>query len=79
MVKLCLVRSVGTLDFAVQLGRLGFDVDMLHALVFDMPVKTCLKLMTPIRSDFADPEGKGFNNVVQELDSTRLVMFGKDL
>ena len=39
LVKLCLIRSVGTFDFAVQLWRLGFDTHMPHALVFDMPVK----------------------------------------
>ena len=48
LVKLGLIRSVGPFDFAVQLGRLGFDVDMPHALVFNMPVKPGLKLMTPI-------------------------------
>ena len=73
------VRSVGTLYLAVQLGRLGFDVDMPHALVFNMPVKQRLKLMSPIRSDRADAEGKLFDDVVHELDRTSLVMFRKDL
>jgi len=71
LVKLGLIRSVGTLYLAVQLGRLGFDVDM--------PVKASLKLMASIRSDRADPEGKLFDNVIYELDRTSLVMFRKDL
>ena len=79
LVKLGPVRSVGTLDFAVELGCLGFDVDMPHALVFDMPVKSGLKLMPSIRLDRADPEGKRLDHVVQEPDRTCLVMFGKDL
>ena len=79
LVKFGLISSVRTLDFAVQLGRLGFDVDMPHALVFDMPVKPGLKLMTSVRSDCADPEGKLLDHVVHELDRTSLVMFGMDL
>jgi len=79
LVKLCLIRSVRTFNFAVQLGRLGFDVDMPHALVFNMPVKLGLKLMTPVGSDRADPEGKLFNHIVYELDRTSLIMFWKDL
>ena len=79
LVKLGLVRSVGTLDLAVQLWGLGFDVDMPHVLVFDMPVKTSLKLMPPICPDGADPEGELFDNIVHELDRTILIMFRKDL
>ena len=79
LVKLGLISSVRTLDFAVQLWRLGFDVYMSHALVFNMPMKPRLKLMTSIRSDRADPEGKLFDNVIYELDRTSLVMFLKDL
>ena len=79
LVKLCLIRSVRTVYFAVQLWRLGFDIYMPHALVFDMPVKTGLKLMTPIRSNGADPEGKLLDNIVHELDRAFLVMFRKDL
>ena len=79
LVKLGLICSVGTLDFAIQLWCLGFDVYMSHTLVFNMPMKPRLKLMTSIRSDRADPEGKLLDHVVQELDRTSLVMFGKDL
>ena len=78
-VKLGLIRSVGTLDFAVQLGCLGFDVDMPHALVFNMPVKSGLKLMPPVCANCVDPEGKRLDPVVQELDRTGRVMFRKDL
>lgn len=52
---------------------------MLHAPVFDMPVKTSLKLMTSVRSDRADPERKLFDHVVHELERTFLVMGWKDL
>ena len=79
LVKVGLVRSVGTLDLAVQLGCLGFDVDMSHALVFDMPVKAGLKLMPSVGADRADPEGKRLDHVVQGSDRTCLVMFGQDL
>lgn len=79
LVKLGLIRSVGTLYLAVQLWRLGFDVHMPHALVFNMPVKASLKLMAPIRPDCVDPEGKLFDDVIHELDRTSLVMFRKNL
>jgi hypothetical protein len=70
---------MGTFDFSIQLWRLGLDVDMLHSLIFDMPVKTSLKLMSSIGSDRADPEGESFHNIVHELDGALLVMFWEDL
>src|SRR4030095_7494659 len=79
LIKLGLIRSVGPFVFAVQLWRLGFDIHMPHALVFDMPVKASLKLMTSIGSDGADPEGELLDHIVHELDRTRLVMFREDL
>ena len=79
LIKLGLIRSVGTFDFATQLMCLGFDVDLPHALICDMPVKTSLKFMTSIGPDRADPEGRLFNHVVQELDRTLLIVFWKDL
>jgi hypothetical protein len=39
LIKLYLILSVGTFDFAVQWWCLRFDVHMLHFLIFDMPVK----------------------------------------
>ena len=78
LIQLCLVRSVGTFDFAVQLGLLWFDAHMLHSLIFDMQVKKGLKLMTLVGSDRTDPQGILFDNVVHELDRTSLVMFRKD-
>ena len=70
---------MGTFDFAVRLRCLRFDIHMPHALVFDMPVKMSLKLMSSVGSDRADPEGKCLAQIVQEPDRARLVMFGKDL
>jgi len=51
---------------------------MPHALVFDMPVKTSLKFMPSVGSDRADPEGKFFNHIIDELDRTSLVMLRID-
>jgi len=73
------MRLVGTLDLAIQLWGLWFDVHMPHSLIFDMPVKRSLKLMSSIGPNGADPERKLFNHVVHELDRTILVMFHKDL
>ena len=71
LIKLGLIRSVGAFDFAIQLRGLRFDVHM--------PVKTSLKLMPPVGSNRADPEGKFFDNIVHELDRTLLGMFREDL
>jgi hypothetical protein len=46
---------------------------MPYALVFNMPMKTGLKLMTPVGSDCANPERKPFYHVVDELDCTSLI------
>lgn len=54
LIKLCLIRSVGTFDFAVSLGCLGFYVHVPYVLVFDMPMKTSLKLMPTVSLDGAD-------------------------
>lgn len=52
---------------------------MPHALVFNLPVKTSLKLMLTVSSDSADPEGKLFNHIIDVLDRTNLVMLRIDL
>ena len=52
---------------------------MLDSLIFDMPVKTGLKLVALIRSERADPERKLIDHIVYELDRTFLVMFRIDL
>ncbi len=44
-----------------------------------MPVKTGLKLMTPISSDRVDSERILLNHIIDELDRTILVMFRIDL
>ena len=58
LIKLGLVGSVGPFDFPVELRGSRFDVDMLDALVFHMPVEPSLKLMPPVGSDRVDPERK---------------------
>jgi hypothetical protein len=46
-------RNVRMLYFDVEVWCSGFYVYMLISLVFDMPVKTGLKLIAPIGSDRA--------------------------
>ena len=77
LIELSLIRSVGTFDFAIQLWRLGFDIDVPQSVVFDMPVKTSLKLMSPIGSNGADPEGELFDNIVHERIARSWVCSGK--
>jgi hypothetical protein len=79
LIKLGLIRWVRPFDFAIQLWRLGFDIHMSHPLIFNMPVKASLKLMTSVGSDGADPEGELLDHMVHEPDRTLLIMFWIDL
>jgi len=74
LTKLGLVGSMGAFDFPIELRRSRFDVNMLDALVFDMPVKLSLKLMPPVDSDRVDAERKLLDDIIHELDGARLVM-----
>ena len=78
LIKLGLVGSVGPFDFPVELRGSRFDVDMLDAQVFHMPVEPRLKFVTPIGSDRVDPERKLLDHVIHKLDGTRLVMLRED-
>jgi len=44
------------LDFSIELGRLPLDVNVLHALVGNMPAKERLELVAAIGADRLDPE-----------------------
>ena len=77
LISLRLICSVRALNIAVQVRHLGFDIHMPHSWVFDMPVKTSLKLMPPIRPNGADPEGELFDHIVHDLDRTIMIMLRK--
>ena len=70
LVKLGLVGLVRPFDFPIQSRGARLDVNMLDALVVDMPVKPSLILMPPVVSDRVDPERKLLNHAIHELDST---------
>ena len=55
LVELLFVCSMRPLDFAVESGSTGLDVDVLHSYVRHMPVVERLELMAAIRLDRADP------------------------
>ena len=52
---------------------------MPDALVLDMPVKSGLELMTIVSTNFPDPEGERVDDIVDEVDSVRLVVLLIDL
>jgi hypothetical protein len=56
LVDLVFVGSMGPLDFAVELRRSRFDVDVFHAEVSDVPVKERLELVAVVSSDGVYPE-----------------------
>ena len=70
---------MGSLDFAVELRRTRFDINMSRPLVFDVPVEVRLKLVSPIGSDRMDPKRKLFDHVVNEIDSALLIVTLLDL
>ena len=63
---------MGSLDLPVQLWRTWLDVDVFHALVGDMPVEECLKLVAAVGSDGANVEGELLHDVVDEVDGVGL-------
>lgn len=59
-----------TLPF--RFGARRLDVDVAHALVFDVPVELRLGLMAVVRPDGVDAEGETLDDVVDEADRVRL-------
>lgn len=74
LVKLGLIRSMRPFGLAIELGGSWFDVDMLYALIFNMPMELGLKLMSAIGPYGADPEGKLIDHIIHELDGTILIV-----
>ncbi len=78
MVKFLLVRAMGTLDRAVQLGCSTLDKGMADALIINIPVELGLELMAVIGWDCLDPERELFDDVLadegQKLDAHLDVM-----
>ena len=72
---------MGSFHFPVELRRpmVNIYVPQPQPFVFDMPMKLCLKLVAPVRSDCADPEWELIYYVVHEFDGTILIVFRKDL
>ena len=48
LIKLLLIRAMGALDFPVQLWGAGLDVDVLDAVVREVPMKQRLELMAAV-------------------------------
>jgi hypothetical protein len=74
LVELLLVRSMRPLHFSVQLGRPGLDVYVPNAGIFDMPVELRLPFMAAISTDLLDAERKFFDNKIEEINRTLLVV-----
>ena len=74
LVELVLIGSVRPLDFAIELRRPRFDVDVFHAQVRDVPVKQRLELMTSIGSNGSYPKRELLDHIVDEVDGVGLRM-----
>ena len=72
LIEFLLVRSVRPLDFAIKLGRAGFDVGVADAFVLDMPVEFSLELVTIIGPDFFNPEWEFLDDMVNKVDGVCL-------
>jgi hypothetical protein len=77
-VELFGVDAMGTFHFAVESGRLGFDVDVIDPFIEHMPMESSLKLSTVVRLDNIHTEGKPREHVVHELDRGFLIQLGID-
>ena len=74
LIELFLVRTMGSLDLAVELRRSRFDIDMSDTQVFDMPMELRLELMTTIGSDLLDAERELVGNVINKGNGILLRM-----
>jgi len=74
LVELFFVGSVRSFDFAVELRRSRFDVDMASAFVFDVPVELSLELMATIRSDSVNAKREPLYDIIYEVNGIRLSM-----
>ena len=79
LIKLFLIRAVGSLDLAVELGRSRFDISMSDTQVFDMPMELRLELVAAIGSDLLDAKWKFGDDVINKVDSVLLRMTLVDL
>ena len=61
---LLLNRAMGALDLPVQLWGAEFDVDVLDALVRDVPMKQRLERMAAVGAHRVNAEGKRPDHVV---------------
>ena len=73
-VELLGVDAVGSLDFAVEPGGAGLDVDVADAAVEEVPVEAALELGAVVGLDALDGEGQLLEDVVDELDGGLLVV-----
>lgn len=79
LVELLLIRSVGSFDLAVKLRRAGLDVGVADAFVFDMPMEFRLELMAVVGTNSLNAEGKGCDDVIDEIYGIGLVVAFVDL
>ena len=57
LIELLLIRAMGALDFPVQLWRAGLDVDVLDAVVREVPMKQRLELMAAVGAHRVNADG----------------------
>lgn len=79
VVELLLVRTVRSLNLAIQLRRSRLDVNMADAIVIDVPVELGLPLVASICSDRMDSEWELVDDVVHEVDGIGLCVTRIDL
>ena len=56
LIKFLLIRSVGSLNFTIELWCAPLDVGVSNALVLDMPMELGLELIAIVSSDFLDED-----------------------
>lgn len=72
-VELLDVDSMRSLDLAAKARCPGFDVDVVHALVEDVPMEATLEFGAVVRLDGVNREGQFRGDVVDELNRGLLV------
>ena len=72
LIELLLIRAMGALDFPVQLWGVGLDVDVLDAVVREVPMKQRLELMAAVGAHRVNAGGNRPDHVVYEGDGVLL-------
>jgi len=79
LVKLLLIRPVGSLNLPVKVWTPGLDIDVIDPQIQQVPVEASLEFVPVVCPNHPDSEGHLLDDMVDELDGVVLIMPMVDL